>query len=59
MTTTPVPAAILLTHRILKMKVAVNRYTVDGETTEAETARDHLNALEAEYGAALLMGPAA
>lgn len=49
--TTPVPAAILLTHRIRLAKVAVNRYTVDAETTEAAEARAHLAALEAEYRA--------
>ena len=48
---TPVPAHILLSHRIQKAKVAVNRYTADGETAEAETARTHLAALEAEYRA--------
>jgi hypothetical protein len=48
---TPVPKSILLTHRIQKAEIAVNRYTADGETAEAETARTRLAALEAEYRA--------
>jgi hypothetical protein len=49
MTITPVPDHILLTRLIRLAKVSVNRYTADDETTEAETARAHLAALEAEY----------
>jgi hypothetical protein len=53
--TTPVPAEVLLAHRILKAKIALNRYTIDSETAEAETARTRLAALEAEYRAATLV----
>jgi hypothetical protein len=51
----PVPESVLLTHAIFKAKIAVNRYTIDSETAEAETARAHLAALEAEYRTAKLV----
>jgi hypothetical protein len=52
-THTPVPAAVLLSHAIVKAKVAAERATADAAAAYAwaETARANVAKLEAEYRA--------